>query len=274
MANKVYRDGERDGYGPRHTKNFNPNNYITVFTDASYCDRTGKGGMAAWIKAADGVTHKLYESFRAKDSVSAEKQALQTALDYIIQNFHTENKTLVINCDCMPVLESLDVEEIEEAGMFLKITLKHVKAHRGVNGPRSSVNTWCDSRAKEIMRLFRDQNTEVGFTVEVEDFAARHRDSKKTIEEPSMQGEYKTFNEWKSLGRIVCKGERSHKRNDEGKAVFHYDQTDSLGKSEAPRNVNHVRGSGIPDLENSRENENLVSSYTMYDEYCKEAPFM
>ena len=39
---------------------------------------------------------------------------------------------------------------------------------------------------------------------------------------------YETFNEWKSLGLSVKKGEKSHKRNNKGEAVFSEQQVKSV----------------------------------------------
>lgn len=38
--------------------------------------------------------------------------------------------------------------------------------------------------------------------------------------------DYKTWDEWKEDGVSVVAGEKSYKRNPEGKAVFHINQTD------------------------------------------------
>ena len=37
---------------------------------------------------------------------------------------------------------------------------------------------------------------------------------------------YKTFNEWKSIGRFVRQGEKSTTRNDKGESIFSFDQTE------------------------------------------------
>ena len=54
---------------------------------------------------------------------------------------------------------------------------------------------------------------------------------------------YKTFGDWKKEGRAVMIGERSHKRNDDGVAVFSLNQTTSLteenGSHESEMIVNY-----------------------------------
>lgn len=37
---------------------------------------------------------------------------------------------------------------------------------------------------------------------------------------------YKTYNEWRKEGRQVIRGQKSHKRNENGEAVFAYTQTE------------------------------------------------
>jgi len=39
---------------------------------------------------------------------------------------------------------------------------------------------------------------------------------------------YQTYDKWKALGYIVKKGEKSHKRNDDGLAIFEYSQVKEL----------------------------------------------
>jgi hypothetical protein len=40
---------------------------------------------------------------------------------------------------------------------------------------------------------------------------------------------YKTFDQWRELGSVVNKGEKSHKRRDDGKALFSDEQVKYLG---------------------------------------------
>ena len=44
--------------------------------------------------------------------------------------------------------------------------------------------------------------------------------------------DYKTFDDWQKIGFQVQRGERSHKRNDKGKALFSEDQVASFDDEE------------------------------------------
>ena len=45
---------------------------------------------------------------------------------------------------------------------------------------------------------------------------------------PAYENEFNTFEGWKKLGRRIKAGEKSYKRNRNGTAVFHKDQTQKV----------------------------------------------
>jgi len=51
----------------------------------------------------------------------------------------------------------------------------------------------------------------------------------------NYENEFATFDEWKKFGRSVKPGEKSYRRNKDGKPVFHKDQTKEF-KLFVPRN--------------------------------------
>lgn len=138
----------------KNLKTFNPDDYITVFADASYCSKTNAAGYAFWIKCSQGTFRKSL-SFITNNSTEAEKRGLDDAVLYVINNINFTGKIMVLQCDNISALNRIDVNYLVKELGFKKITLKHVKGHQGLKNPRSAVNTWCDREAGIKMRELR-----------------------------------------------------------------------------------------------------------------------
>lgn len=145
---------------------FNKWKYVTVFADASFCDRTCCYGWAVWIKYGNPpevlrlmgggcrVARSSNREWEITNSTQAEKFALDTAvraLDYYKVPY--EDKIVVIQSDCDKGLNSIKIRPIKRKAK--EVRFKHVKGHRGFACPRSSVNTWCDRQARRKMREYR-----------------------------------------------------------------------------------------------------------------------
>lgn len=137
--------------------------YITVFTDASYCNDTRSTGYAIWIKYGGGITKRFTgSSTKPTGSNQAEELALKQAMKYVMMHVDYSHKHLVINSDCLGALESLVIPE-ELKRDLAGIRLKHVKAHQNSVNRRSAVNEWCDREAKREMRNLRTQLENIQF---------------------------------------------------------------------------------------------------------------
>lgn len=61
------------------------------------------------------------------------------------------------------------------------------------------------------------------------------------------KADYRTFDDWKAVGRFVLKGQKSIKRDKDGKCLFHINQTtipvkfmsDGKGNEDDGYNINH-----------------------------------
>lgn len=143
-------------------KDFNPDDYVTVFADASFDHRSGAAGFAGWVKyGAKGDVIKVHGGFKATSSEEAELYGLDSTLNkLILDNVPVDGKRIIIQCDCLGALSKLDVTCLLELGAA-HIKLKHVKGHNGSGDPRSAVNTWCDKIAYKRMVEIRDNLTGV-----------------------------------------------------------------------------------------------------------------
>lgn len=130
--------------------------YITVFTDASFCHKTRSTGYAIWIKhGKEGTTERIVgNSSIPKNSTLAERLGLNKAIEYVHRFIDHENKRLVIQCDSKVALYSI---KVPFADSLKSLKLKHVKAHQNGIDARSWVNEWCDTAAREQMLILRKE---------------------------------------------------------------------------------------------------------------------
>ena len=144
----------------------NPDSYITMFADASYCNRTLAYGWGVWVKYTDaaGVVRSVYGAgggVGIKSSSDAEVEALRQGL-YAVERLGvnvTRGKKIVVQSDCTSAISTVKEEfaeykaRVEAASVYAK----HVYGHQGYKTPRNAVNTMCDRHARHAMRKFRNQ---------------------------------------------------------------------------------------------------------------------
>ena len=144
---------------------FDPSLYITVFADASHCPRTKAYGWCWWLKHGRPAKTELGVGggLPLKGSYQAEVEALRAGLLFIQQSLSKElkGKRIVIQSDCTGALEAIKPEmaALRRLGASMVYT-KHVKGHQGHATARNSVNTLCDRKAKEQMKLWRAKASE------------------------------------------------------------------------------------------------------------------
>jgi ribonuclease HI len=147
---------------------------ITLFTDASYCNRTRVAAYAVWAKA-DG--HTVRRSGVLKElvphSALAETMALVNGIYVTIAAMRPPAASKIIaQTDCLGAIHALSgtvrrartarqyaavvtayQRKINAAGVVVEF--RHVSGHRGTVTPRNAVNTWCDEECHRLMRAAR-----------------------------------------------------------------------------------------------------------------------
>lgn len=149
---------------------------ITLFSDASLCPHTRKGGWAGWLKS-EGRTVRGGGAFKRplNDTSIAEAMAVVNALHLgARRGLIATGATVLVQTDNDSIASVLQgtakrritataavVEDVARAfhtlvtGMEITIRWRHVKAHRGTVDRRSAVNDYCDEQAREHMRQAR-----------------------------------------------------------------------------------------------------------------------
>ena len=168
---------------------------VTLFSDASLCSHTGKGGWAAWLKSDEG-TVRGGGSFRhlTIDTGVAEAMAAVNGVHLgLRQGLIRRGCRLLIQTDNNSVWQILENQirrkvtarslrrenadpaaierDVDHRNMLidlvvdrftdlverygLEVRWRHVKGHRGDTDPRSAVNTYCDQIARAHMELAR-----------------------------------------------------------------------------------------------------------------------
>lgn len=147
--------------------------YLTVFSDASYCPKTGATGIASWARG-DG-NHRAKAFFflpmPLANSQLAELFAFCHGILLCISELpHEPGYIISAQTDCLDVIRMMKypdscaseaaaiclhvLEEVKKNGLIL--TYKHIKAHTGEKDPRSKINHWCDYHARNEMRKKRE----------------------------------------------------------------------------------------------------------------------
>ncbi|HUN43826.1 MAG TPA: RNase H family protein [Acetobacteraceae bacterium] len=147
---------------------------ITLFTDASYCNRSRIGAYAAWAKA-DGrtVRHSGVLKQSVANSSLAETMALVNGIFVALTAMRPPAASKIIaQTDCLTAIHALTGllrkaatitqyeavvvayrEKIAAAGIIVEF--RHVSGHKGTVTPRNAVNTWCDAECRRLLRAAR-----------------------------------------------------------------------------------------------------------------------
>jgi len=146
---------------------------ITIFTDASYCDRYGIDTYAVWAKYQD-ETLRYSGVFKVKPPCNnyAEAAALANGICLSIKYFDPPGRTKIIaQTDSVVEIDVLghrmsktkkykDIyNHIREtiANRSLTLEYRHVKGHNGRSDQRSAVNTWCHRQCIQLLREERNK---------------------------------------------------------------------------------------------------------------------
>jgi ribonuclease HI len=151
-------------------------NIVTVNTDASFNAEYKVGGFAFWV---------VYQNVRSiqhgplkdpKDSNDCELKAIANALYTVIKNDYKGVKYIIINTDCMAVIQAMEkgnklvnghsahvirqiknyVKELRSKYEIKKqpkfVDWRHVKGHTKGETARAWVNNYLDKASRKCMR--------------------------------------------------------------------------------------------------------------------------
>ncbi len=141
---------------------FDPTIYITLFADASYCPSTNAYGWCWWLKYGNPAKTEVGVGGGAfmRGSAQAETEALKAGIAFVRTSLKEalKGKRVVIQSDCLGALEAIqsDLAELRRDGAQAAY-VKHVKGHQGHKTARNSVNTLCDRKAREQMKIWRQK---------------------------------------------------------------------------------------------------------------------
>ena len=156
MQNKI----RIDRHNQDSTNIYNPELFITAFTDASYCPHTKAWGVGIWIKDALFDAGKPQVLSRGgiglANSLLAEAKGLEIAASTILESHNVQGRVIILQCDCSGALQKFDTSALMLAGAQY-VKLKHVKGHSGQQTKRSYVNNLCDAKAGRKMAKYRSQ---------------------------------------------------------------------------------------------------------------------
>jgi ribonuclease HI len=168
---------------------------VTLFSDASLCSHTGKGGWAAWLKSDEGtitgggafrhltIDTGIAEAMAAVNGIhlGLRQGLIRPGCRVLIQTDNNSVWHILENQIRRKVTaralrkEGADVaaleRDIDHRNMLidlvvakfsqlveryrLEVRWRHVKGHRGKEDARSAVNTLCDKTAREHMERAR-----------------------------------------------------------------------------------------------------------------------
>jgi ribonuclease HI len=171
---EVYDTSSLDNHYVALTKDNIPDDffdqYITIFTDASFNNNNNLYGWAGWIKTNTN-TYRISGWDFCKDNHHAEMHAIDLTLKHLIKiapenNINLNNKIISLTTDSDKSISIIDTlnkkerythnlaslkEKILNYGNqnLFTLKLKGIKSHTNSESKRTSVNTWCDNEAKK-----------------------------------------------------------------------------------------------------------------------------
>lgn len=138
----------------KYNKPFNPGDYITIFTDASFHHQDGRSGVAIWIKSELGVYRLLISMVGNKGSDMSERIGVHIATQFLLNEVPLVGKRVVFNCDSKSAIKEIEDNLTKDIlGRHISVRAKHIRSHQGRVSSRSSVNTWCDVTAKRASNM-------------------------------------------------------------------------------------------------------------------------
>lgn len=140
-------------------RGLDPDGYITIFSDASFCNKTKASGFGGWVRLpTESRAHITRGAYSSRDNNVAELEGINRTLWFAMTKTSFDGVRVVIQCDCEWALREFIDKHMEMLRDLnpKSIKIKHVKGHQSFNNPRYKVNNMCDQIAKQEMVRFRD----------------------------------------------------------------------------------------------------------------------
>lgn len=128
---------------------------VTVFTDGSYCRRSGAGGWAYAVRHPALGLLEASGSLMAESNNHVEALALVAACERLVA-LGVEGVAVKAYCDSTFAMERFPLHELLEAGAASAM-VAHTPAHRGARNANAGLNGYVDGLAKAAMRDLRDR---------------------------------------------------------------------------------------------------------------------
>ncbi len=159
-------------------ENISLDNYITIFTDASFDNEQNSYGWGGWIKETNN-TYRIGGYGFTKDNNHGEMYAILFSIEHLI-SLHEENildlneKIISLTTDsdkCISLIKKLNPNDrysqaIAEAKSKIfqysekynfQIKYKGIKSHLSNSNNKNAVNNWCDKEAKRQLNIMREK---------------------------------------------------------------------------------------------------------------------
>ena len=152
-------------------------NIITLFTDASFCNKTKAAAWAAHAQYADDVLKVSARlAINLENPYMAEFYALYEGISFALHAFKPERGSkIVAYTDCIGIIHALNgiyrvrpfakchterrqlISKINHAleTFGAEAEYRHVKAHSENEDGCSETNAWCDTHSRIVMRTIR-----------------------------------------------------------------------------------------------------------------------
>lgn len=139
---------------------------VTLFVDASFFHETRSGAWAFYaISQVDRLTYAGRFQQPIKDSSHAELAAIASALHVILPHRVCAGaRKILVQTDCVAAISWIDQARCDHhplvvaqiyadlAKYGVELETRHIKAHVGVEEPRTYCHDWCDREARRIAR--------------------------------------------------------------------------------------------------------------------------
>jgi ribonuclease HI len=151
---------------------------ISLFTDASICDKTGAGGWGYWVKGR-GRHAEGGNAFRepCENSNDAEIQAVANALAHCVGIGMIEvNTHVLVQCDSAHAIQALSInrkdptitpKQLEARNFIIKLaedtgfsfSVRHIKGHKAYHERERGhhVQDRADAHARQAMQRKREE---------------------------------------------------------------------------------------------------------------------
>lgn len=135
---------------------------ITVYSDGSYCPKTGAAGWGAVISLpVEGAKPPMINLeltgplVGASDNNDAELTALNKAVGYLLDSGSISGHHVILYTDSENAKRNFDAGALTAAGVH-KVSLRHSPGHKGARSAVAALNSTAHHLALSAMKKMRD----------------------------------------------------------------------------------------------------------------------